>query len=70
METYSIEVTEDIAAKIRILWETGLFSMRNGSCEVHMDTMGTISQVILHTYHRIQKLSTVKEFDREREGVV
>lgn len=56
-EMYSIEVTGDIAAKIRSLAETGVFAMRGGSCEVHFDNEGNISQVVTHTY---QRLSTSK----------
>ena len=52
---YSIEVTEDIATKVRILAETGVFAAKGGSIEIHFDTLGNISQVVTHTY---QKLST------------
>lgn len=52
---YVIEVTHDIAAKIRSLAETGVFAMRGGSVEIHFDIEGNISQVVTHSY---QKLST------------
>lgn len=52
---YQIEVTEDIASKIRVLAESGFFLMKAGSSEVHFDSAGTISQVILHTYFKPQK---------------
>ncbi len=54
--TYSLEVTEDIAAKMRILAEYGVFSAKNGSCEIHFDTLGNISQIVMHTHHRISKV--------------
>lgn len=49
---YSIEVTEDIAAKIRLLAESGFFAMKSGSSEVHFDSTGAISQIVLHTYFK------------------
>lgn len=51
--TYSVEVTEDIATKMRILAELGVFSAKGGSCEIHFDNEGNISQVVKHTYHRL-----------------
>lgn len=57
--TYSIEVTEDIAAKVRILAESGFFAAKGGSCEVHFDTSGNISQVVTHTYHRVPRVIPV-----------
>lgn len=54
---YSIEVTADIAAKIRTLAESGVFAMKGGSCDIHFDNQGSISQVVSHTYRRIEKLS-------------
>lgn len=58
-DLYNIEVTADIAAKIRLLAETGVFAMRGGSCELHFDPEGNISQVVTHTHHKVKKLSTV-----------
>lgn len=55
--TYSIEVTEDIASKIRILAEYGIFAAKGGSCELHFDAQGNISQVVMHTYHKVRTLS-------------
>lgn len=52
---YQIEVTEDIASKIRLLAESGFFLMKAGSSEVHFDSIGNISQVILHTYFKPAK---------------
>lgn len=57
MELYAIEVTADIAAKIRVLAEQGVFAQKGGSCELHFDTEGNISQIITHTY---KKISTVR----------
>lgn len=55
---YSIEVTADIALKIRQLAELGVFAQKGGSCDLHFDTEGNISQVVKHTYHKV--LSTPK----------
>ncbi len=55
MELYSIEVTADIATKIRILAESGVFAAKGSSCELHFDPEGNISQVVTHTYKRIEK---------------
>lgn len=52
---YSIEVTADIAAKIRVLAELGVFAMRGGNCEIHFDQEGNISQVVTHTYKKVDK---------------
>lgn len=52
---YNIEVTADIATKMRILAETGVFALKGGSCELHFDTEGNISQIVTHLY---QKIST------------
>lgn len=52
MELYQIEVTADIAKKIRLLAEKGVFAMKNGSCDLHFDNNGDISQIVTHTYHR------------------
>lgn len=54
---YSIEVTADIATKIRTFAETGVFAMKNGSCEIHCDAEGNISQVVTHTHFKVKKLS-------------
>lgn len=54
-ELYSIEVTGDIAAKIRAMAEGGVFAMRGGSVELHFDIAGNISQITTHSY---KKLST------------
>lgn len=54
---YQIEVTADIALKIRQLAELGVFAIKGGSCELHFDAEGNISQVINHIHHRIKKLS-------------
>lgn len=51
---YSIEVTEDIAAKIRILAEHGVFAAKSGSCDIHFDALGNISQVVVHSFHKIK----------------
>lgn len=50
---YSVEVTADIAAKIRILAELGVFAAKGGSCEIHFDMKGNISQVVTHAYHKV-----------------
>lgn len=55
---YSIEVTEDIATKIRILAEYGVFAAKNGSADIHFDAQGNISQVVLHTFHRVMHRDT------------
>lgn len=54
---YSIEVTADIASKIRTLAETGVFAMKSGSCEVHCDPQGNIVRVVIHTHHQINNLN-------------
>lgn len=51
---YSIEVTEDIATKMRVLAEYGVFAMKGGSCELHFDPEGNISQVVIHSYHKVR----------------
>lgn len=53
MELYSIEVTEDIATKIRQMAEFGVFSAKNGSAELHFDANGNLSQVVMHAFHRV-----------------
>lgn len=63
LKLYSIEVTADIAQKMRVLAETGVFRMRNGSCEVHFDTEGNISQVITHTYQKVIHTKVLDEVD-------
>lgn len=50
---YSIEVTDDIASKIRVLAEQGIFSAKGGSVELHFDALGNISQVVRHTYTKV-----------------
>lgn len=50
---YSIEVTEDIASKIRIFAEMGVFALKNGSVEIHFDAFGNTSQVVTHTHRRV-----------------
>ncbi len=55
---YSIEVTEDIATKIRVMAEANVFSMKGGSCEIHFDAQGTIALIVTHTQQRFPKLST------------
>lgn len=52
---YAIEVTGDIALKIRQLAEAGLFSAKGGSMEIHFDTEGNISQFVTHSYRKIPK---------------
>jgi len=56
---YSIEVTADIATKIRVMAELGVFAAKSGSCELHFDPEGNISQIVMHTHHKIKKLSPV-----------
>lgn len=59
---YSIEVTEDIASKIRIFAEMGVFAMKSGSVEVHFDALGNVSQVVSHIHRKVipmQKVSTI-----------
>lgn len=56
---YSIEATEDIASKIRILAEQGVFSAKGGSIELHFDIEGNISQIVRHTYHRLSTSKVV-----------
>ena len=55
---YSIEVTADIALKIRQMAEFGVFSLRGGSCEIHFDAEGKLALVVTHTSQRPIKLST------------
>ncbi len=50
---YSIEVTEDIATKIRVLAEMGVFALKSGSAEVHFDALGNISQVVTHIHRKV-----------------
>lgn len=60
--TYNVEVTSDIATKIRQFAEMGVFSMKGGSCEIHFDAEGNVSQVVTHTHQRVihnQKVSEV-----------
>lgn len=57
---FSIEVTADIAAKIRILAEAGVFATKGGSCDIHFDALGNISQVVTHTYTKVTSLSPPK----------
>lgn len=52
---YSIEVTEDIAAKIRYLAEIGFFAMKRGKCIVNFTNEGTISSVENHIFHYPQQ---------------
>lgn len=65
---YTIEVTEDIASKIRTMAELGVFAAKNGSCEIHFDPQGNISQVIIHTYHRVIPKRQIGEVDMK--GVI
>lgn len=53
MEMYQIEVTEDIAAKIRLLAENGVFAQKGGSCDLHFDYAGNISQIVTHSYKKV-----------------
>jgi capsule polysaccharide export protein KpsE/RkpR len=46
----SIEVTPDIATKIRFLGESGFFSMRRGKVTVNFDNAGNISSMETHTF--------------------
>ncbi len=46
-------MTEDIATKIRIFAEMGVFAMSNGSVEIHFDGLGNPSQVVTHTHRRV-----------------
>lgn len=50
---YSIEVTADIAKKIRVMAEMGVFAQKSGSCEIHFDTRGDIALVVTHTQQRV-----------------
>lgn len=52
---YNIEVTADIAAKIRILAEYGVFSAKGGSRDIHFDALGNITQIVEHNYLRTHK---------------
>lgn len=65
---YSIEVTADIADKIRIMAELGVFAAKNGSCEIHFDSQGNISQVVTHAYHKVVHRKTIGEVDMK--GVI
>lgn len=51
IELYSIEVTADIAQKIRYLAEVGFFAAKRGKCTVNFDNEGNISSVETHQYH-------------------
>lgn len=70
MELYSIEVTEDIASKIRTLAETGCFRMRNGSLEIHYDAQGNISQVVTHSYQKVIHTPSISEVDMKRDILI
>lgn len=50
---YSIEVTEDIAKKIRTFAEMGVFAMKSGSVEIHFDALGNVSQVVSHIHRKV-----------------
>lgn len=50
---YSIEVTEDIALKMRQMAESGVFSAKGGSVELHFDSEGNMSQIVTHTYKKL-----------------
>lgn len=63
--TYNIEVTADIATKIRILAESGFFATRGGSCDVHFDGEGKISQIVTHTHKRYPQVD-LQHSDNER----
>lgn len=52
-DMYQIEVAGDIAAKIRILAEQGIFSAKSGSIELHFDSEGNIAQVVRHIYTKV-----------------
>lgn len=55
---YSIEVTADIALKIRQMAELGVFTTKSGSVELHFDSHGNIAQIVTHTHHKVIPISS------------
>lgn len=60
---YSIEVTADIATKIRQFAELGVFAQRSGSVEIHFDVKGNIALVVTHTQQRVIPNQKIDEID-------
>lgn len=61
---YSIEVTEDIASKIRIFAEMGVFAMKSGSVEIHFDPLGNVSQVVSHIHRKVIHKPVISTLDK------
>lgn len=61
---YSIEVTEDIASKIRTFAEMGVFAMKSGSVEIHFDSFGNVSQVVSHTHRKVIHTKSISTMDK------